>query len=702
MGNFIHENLVTKLHLTCTPQRPLLLMDVKGLKIGSLEFQVKLTMRIGSHEEHLVLDVVPIGLHWLILGLPWLEAHDPTIHWSTGHFQFNSPHCNLHCLPQPHDIFAKSPVIAATNLEAKIPVMRNTPDAQLPTCGLPDSAGWDLYSMENTMIPIGQRALVDTGVTMQLPPGTYGRIAPWSGLAWKQGITMGAGVIDQDYTGSIKALLFNHGEHPVTITKGDRVAQLIPEQYNNKPLWEVDLILSTECGMESFGSTGVNTMEPDLVEIFAIDLMPTATEDEIKNMIPVDYHDMLSEGLLPFLDPEGPLRGMPPERTHNFEIKLNETKPLLKPGQPYHMSPGECEDWIKWQDTMMKGGLILQAPACTLIAAPFFFVWRKDGTRQPVINYRKLNNITVKDSYPLPHINETLEHMQGAKFFLKFNLKMGYNQLHIKPEDCWKTTFMMPNRPYMMNVMTFGFANAPAYFQQWMSDILQPVVGQCVENYLDDMATHHATMMEHVTTNRMVLKCFQDASVYLNLKKCKFHQEQMGFLGVEVSAKGFEMEKLKVDTIENWRPQKTVQGVREFTGFCNFYHRFIKSFSEIARPLHDLTKVGQWWMWGDNEQHAFDTLKRMVCEMPVLIHVDPDKRFQMETDASSYAYRAVLSQKGMDNKHHPVAFFSKSMNPAKRNYSISDKEALTIIKALVHWRHLLEGTWDPIQIITNH
>src|SRR5258706_7483842 len=123
MANFIHESLVTELNLTRTPRRPLPLMDVKGLQIGSLEFQVKLTMRIGSHEEHLVLDVAPIGSHRLILGLPWLEAHDPTIQWSTGHFQFNSPHCNLHCLPQPHDVFARSPVIATTNANTEIPIM---------------------------------------------------------------------------------------------------------------------------------------------------------------------------------------------------------------------------------------------------------------------------------------------------------------------------------------------------------------------------------------------------------------------------------------------------------------------------------------------------------------------------------------------------------------------------------------------------
>jgi hypothetical protein len=176
----------------------------------------------------------------------------------------------------------------------------------------------------------------------------------------------------------------------------------------------------------------------------------------------------------------------------------------------------------------------------------------------------------------------------------------------------------------------------------------------------------------------------------------------MEFLGVEVSPEGFEMERVKVDTVNSWKPPQTVRTIREFIGFCNFYHHFIKSFSEIACPLHDLTKVGQRWQWTDNKQYAFETLKRMICKSPILIHVDPMKKFQMETDASSYAYGAVLSQKADDGKHHPIAFYSKSMNPAERNYGISDKEALAIIKALQHWRHWLEGTKEPVRIITDH
>jgi len=156
----------------------------------------------------------------------------------------------------------------------------------------------------------------------------------------------------------------------------------------------------------------------------------------------------------------------------------------------------------------------------------------------------------------------------------------------------------------------------------------------------------------------------------------------MGFLGVDISPEGFEMELVKVEMVHNWKPPKTVCMVWDFVGFCNFYQCFIKSFSEIACPLHDLTKQGQKWQWTENEQYTFDTLKEMICQLLVLIHADPTKKFQMKTDALNYAYGVVSSQKSEDQQFHPVVFYSKSMNPAEWNYGISDKEALPIIKGL--------------------
>jgi len=220
---------------------------------------------------------------------------------------------------------------------------------------------------------------------------------------------------------------------------------------------------------------------------------------------------------------------------------------------------------------MLKARLITKAPANTPIATPLFFVWKKDGTRHPVIDYRKLNDITIKDSFPLPCIDEMLEHMQGSKIFSKFNLKMGYHQLHMKPRDKWKATFMTPGRPFMPTVMGFGLCNAPPFFQCWILDVLTPVINCGVEDYLDNAGSHHQTKEEHVEVNCEVLSCFRKAGIFINAKKCKFHQDKMTFLGMDISQDGFEMEQVKVEMVQDWQPPKNIRAVREFIGFCNFY-----------------------------------------------------------------------------------------------------------------------------------
>ena len=381
-------------------------------------------------------------MHQLILGLPWLEVHDPTIQWHTGHIQFNSQHCNLHCLPTPHDVFAKNTIIALTDHNLHIPVTHTTPEAKIPTRGLKDSAGWDLYSIEDVTFKPGHRTLVDTSISITLPKGTYGCIAPQSGLAWKHGVTVGAGVIDRDYTGTLKVLLFNQGTTTMMLHKGDCIAQLIPEKYNSNILKEVNQIPNTERDTAGFSSTGISYMESDLVEIYAIDLMPTASEETIQATLSPEYHHKAH-----MFDPEGPLK----QQLHNqpskdFELQLDPTKPLPKPSWPYHMNPAEWQDWMVWWDMMLNTGMISKAPVNMPLAAPFFFIW-KDGTQQPVINYQKLNDITIKDSFPLPCINETLECMHGAKFFSKFNLKMGYNSVLRRKIDgklpSWHLTVLM-------------------------------------------------------------------------------------------------------------------------------------------------------------------------------------------------------------------------------------------------------------------
>jgi len=226
MGNFISESLVEQLSLTRQPRERIPLHNVQGIKIGEIVHQVTISIKIGTHEEQLILNVANIGNHALILGLPWLKEHNPEINWIRGRVQFNSDYCNNNCFPKPNDVFLN----ATTTKPDTFPVMRFTPNAKLPTRGSDRSAGLDLYSSDEAVIPPWSRALVDTGIGAAVPEGTYGRIAPRSGLAVKSGIDIGAGVVDADYTGAIKVLMINNSETPFQVTVGMRIAQLILEK----------------------------------------------------------------------------------------------------------------------------------------------------------------------------------------------------------------------------------------------------------------------------------------------------------------------------------------------------------------------------------------------------------------------------------------------------------------------------------------
>ena len=219
----------------------------------------------------------------------------------------------------------------------------------------------------------------------------------------------------------------------------------------------------------------------------------------------------------------------------NFVIELDKSKPLPKPSHPYQMNKEECAKCQKLLDNRVNTGIMELADLKCPIAAPMFFVWKKDGTWWPVIDYWKLNKITIKDIYPLPCINEMMDWLHRSEFFTKVYLKSGYNQIQIWPSNKWKTMFMTLFGPYQMKVMTFRFTNAPPCFQQYMDKVFMPLLYKGVEIYLDDILMHHKTKVEHVEGVLSVLQCLKNAGLYCNLKKCEFHWKKMEFLGVNVS-----------------------------------------------------------------------------------------------------------------------------------------------------------------------
>ncbi len=220
--------------------------------------------------------------------------------------------------------------------------------------------------------------------------------------------------------------------------------------------------------------------------------------------------------------------------------------------------------------------------------------------------------------------------------------------------------------------------------------------------YLDDILIYSKSKKEHREHVKLVLDRLREAGLQADIKKCEFDDDETIFLGVIISGSGLRMDPEKVKAIVDWRTPTNLKQVQGFVGFANFYRRFIKDFSKIVKPLAQLTKKDQLFIWSDACMAAFQELKDKVITAPILRHFDPSKQAIHETDSSDWVTGGVLSQADDDGVLHPVAFYSKSLDVAEINYHIYDKELLAIIRCFEHWRPELAHTELPIQIFTDH
>ena len=251
--------------------------------------------------------------------------------------------------------------------------------------------------------------------------------------------------------------------------------------------------------------------------------------------------------------------------------------------------------------------------------------------------------------------------------------------------------------------MFFGLTNSPATFQALMTYIFSDLIAKgVVAVYLDDILIFTLTMEEHRQTVKEVPKRLQEHNLYLRPEKCEFEKEEVEYLGLLIRRGEVHMDPAKVKAVTEWPAPKTLKKVRGFIGFANFYRRFIKGFSKICRPLHDLTKKDTPFRWGEEQQEAFQKLKDALTSEPILAMWDPDQETQLEVDLSGFALSGIILQKLDDGLWHPIAFRSESMILAERNYKIYDKEMLAIINALKDWRHFLEGLPKPFEIWSDH
>ncbi|KAI2646333.1 Transposon Tf2-9 polyprotein [Labeo rohita] len=418
-------------------------------------------------------------------------------------------------------------------------------------------------------------------------------------------------------------------------------------------------------------------------------------ETQVKVNIPSHYQD-LSE-----VFSKSRATQLPPHRPWDCAIDLlpNAMPPKSR---VYPLSRTEDQAMEEYIIEALDSGII--RPSTSPAAAGFFFVGKKDGGLRSCIDYRGLNNITVKFRYPLPLVPPALEQLREATIYTKLDLRSAYNLIRIKEGDEWKTAFLTTRGHYEYQVMPYGLANAPAVFQSFINEILKEFMNKFVIAYIDDILIYSKTETEHIAHVRTVLSRLLENQLYVKAEKCEFHVHHTSFLGYLVSRQGVKMDPTKVQAVTDWPQPTTVKELQRFLGFANFYRRFICNYSAIAYPLTSLLKnKPKKLYWTEEPGQAFDKLKVSFTSAPILKHPDPELPFIVEVDASDCGIGAVLSQRhGQPGKLHPCAFYSRKLTSAERNYDVGNKEPLSMKAAIEEWRHWLEGALHPFQVITDH
>jgi hypothetical protein len=386
------------------------------------------------------------------------------------------------------------------------------------------------------------------------------------------------------------------------------------------------------------------------------------------------------------------LPGMPPDREVEFVIDLLPgTAPISK--RPYKMVVEELKELKKQLTELQEAGYIRLSSSPW--GAPVLFVQKKDGSQRMCVDYRSLNDVTVKNKYPLPRIEDLFDQMRGARVFSKIDLRLGYHQMKIRPSDIPKTTFLTRYGLYEFTVMSFGLTNALAYFMNLMNKVFMEYLDRFVVVFIDDILIYSKSESDHEEHLRLVLQKLRDNQLYAKFSKCEFWIDKVPFLGHIISNGGIAVDPAKVKEIMEWSVPTTVTEIRSFLGLAGYYRRFIEGFSKISKPITSLLEKGREFKWDEKCQDNFDQLKKRLMSPLVLVMPDLQKGFDIYCDACGQGLGCVLMQEG-----HVIAYASRQLRKHELNYPTHDLELAAVVHALKIWRHYIMGT--KCQVYTDH
>lgn len=343
-------------------------------------------------------------------------------------------------------------------------------------------------------------------------------------------------------------------------------------------------------------------------------------------------------------------------------------------------------------------------PSSSEWASPVVLVKKKDGTLRLCIDYRQLNKVTKQDSYPLPTIDAVLQSLSGKKVFSTLDMASGYWQIKLTEEAKAKSAFTTSEGLFQFTALPFGLCTSPAVFQRMMDRVQEELHVKDVN--IDDILVATESLERHYEVLEKVLQCMRRANLRLKPQKCKFVRNEVSFLGHKISEKGVQTDLAKIEEISRYPQPVSVRELRTFLGMASYYRKFIMGFSKIAKSLYNLTSPKTPWKWAEQEELAFEKLKKTTTQAPILAQPNVQeaqsgaKPFVIYTDTSTGGLGAELCQEGKDKLLHPVFLASKGLTKAEKNYHVTELEALALVFALKKFHFFIYGL--PTIIGTDH
>jgi len=372
------------------------------------------------------------------------------------------------------------------------------------------------------------------------------------------------------------------------------------------------------------------------------------------------------------------------------EINLNDLTPVRR---PQYRTPFALRGEMKAQiGKMLEKGVIRES--CSPWTSPALLVPKRSPDGKPkyrfCVDFRALNAVTKFDPYSLPVFEETTSTLHGSKYFSVLDCYSGFWQVKIKEEHKERTGFTVPSGHFEFNRLPFGLSNSPANFQRLMDLVLKDLIGDELHVFIDDVIIFSKTAEEHAARLEHVLDRFDRANLQLHPQKCSIARPQVNYLGYVLSQDGITASPDKVKAVRNYPTPINVRDVRAFLGLASFYRRLVPDFAELSKHLTVLTKKDHDFMWGPEQQEAFEKLKDRLCTTPVLAYPDFSQPFILTTDASKMAVAAVLSQL-QEGVERPLAYASRQLTKNEASYSASESEMLALVWAAKHFRCYLYG-----------